>query len=173
MGFGGEGWHPAGSFVQPWLHYPPLCLRGVISGYLPCRKDEQDIKSRALWVLRAPETWGMMLHPQQLLLKSVGIMSPPELSDGQNFSLGSLHTTTAIEMKRSWLNQPESGLFSHSGFLLAIPGDEAGGFWHVVFPPGECPQCCRRITHLPFTRGYLGFLPLSTEQLVGSNPKAI
>ena len=76
-------------------------------------------------------------------------------------------------MKRSWLNQPEGGLLSPGGFPLAIPGDGAGGFWSVVFPPGESPQCCRGITHLPFTKGYLGFLPLSTEQLVGSNPKAI
>lgn len=117
--------------------------------------------------------WRRMLHPQQLPLKSVGVTSPPEPTDGQNLSLGPLHTTAALGMKKSWLNQPESGLFSPGGFLFAIPADEAGGFWPVVFPPGESPRCCRRITHLPFTRGYLGFLPLSTEQLVGSDPKAI
>lgn len=37
-------------------------------------------------------------------------------------------------------------------------------------PLGESPH--QKITPLPFTRGYLGFLPLSTKQLVGSNPKA-
>lgn len=71
------------------------------------------------------------------------------------------------------MNQPKGGLLSPNGFPLAVPGDGASGFWSMVFPPGESPQCRRRITHLPFTRGYLGFLPLSTEQLVGSNPKAI
>lgn len=67
----------------------------------------------------------------------MGVTSPPEPTDGQNLSLGPLHTTAAIEMKKSWLNQPESGLFSPGGFLFAIPADEAGGFWPVVFPPGE------------------------------------
>jgi len=139
VGSGGDGWHPTGTLVQPWLHYPPLGLLGVVSGYLPCRKDKRGIKTRALQPLRAPEMWGTVLYPQQLLLKSVGVTSPPELSDGQNLSLGSLHTTTAVEMKRSWLNQPEGGLLSPSGFLLIILGDGAGGFWPVVFPPGESP----------------------------------
>lgn len=54
----------------------------VVSEYLPCRKDEQDKKTGALQSLQVPETWGKILHPQQLLLQSAGIKRSLELPDG-------------------------------------------------------------------------------------------
>lgn len=174
----GEMWDLGRRLALCWKLDPTLTLLSTTGAPWVClrifamQKRKEDTNTRVLQLLQAPETWGLMLHHQQLLLKSVGITSTPKLSDGQSSSQGSLHTTTAVEMKRSWLNQPKGGLLFPSGFPLAIPSDGADGFWPIVFPPGESSQCCR-ITHLPFLRGYLGFLPLSTEQSVGSNPKAI
>lgn len=86
------------------------------------------MNTRALQSLQAPEMWGKILHPQQLLLQSAGIKTPLELSDAQNLALGSLHTSIAIEMKRTWLIQLQGGLLSPSDFPLTILSDGAGGF---------------------------------------------
>lgn len=92
------------------------------------------MNTRALQSLQAPEMWGKILHPQQLLLQSAGIKTPLELSDAQNLALGSLHTSIAIEMKRAWLIQPQGGLLSPSDFPITILSDGAGGFLSMVFP---------------------------------------
>lgn len=86
------------------------------------------MNTRAPQSLQTPEMWGKILHPQQLLLQSVGIKTPLELSDAQNLALGSLHTSIAIEMKRTWLIQLQGGLLSPSDFPLTILSDGAGGF---------------------------------------------
>lgn len=156
LGFGAEGWHPAGSLFWPWLHYPPLDLLGEW-GWLRIftMQKGQD---------RYKEPWGVILHPKEIL----GALRMQKYS----------HSTTPIEMKMSLKRigkkQPEGWSLSPGGFPPHPQWlSEEMGSGLLALPPGECPQCCRRITHLPFTRGYLGLLPLSTEQLVGSHPKAI
>lgn len=71
---------------------------------------------------------GEDLAPPAAPIAISGIKTPLELSDAQNLALGSLHTSIAIEMKRTWLIQLQGGLLSPSDFPLTILSDGAGGF---------------------------------------------
>lgn len=57
LGFGAEGWQPAGSLLWPWLCYPPLDLPGEWGWLRLFRKDKIDIKSPGEWCFIPRSSW--------------------------------------------------------------------------------------------------------------------